>query len=145
MADDVVLPYRRSSDEPTAPKLYMKEVSPGRFAPGVTLVDAAGAPVSGVGPAAVATVTSINDTASSVALLAANANRRGGSIVNNSTSILYILLGTGTASATNFSVAIDGKTTVPGVYFIPPNFTGAIFGVWSADSTGAAIMTELTA
>lgn len=92
---------------------------------------------------ATATLSNVSASALSVTLLASNASRLGGSIVNDSTAILYILLGTGTASTTNYSYAIEGKTTVGGVFEIPPGFTAQITGIWSS-ATGAARVTERT-
>jgi len=75
-------------------------------------------------------------------LLAANQSRKKGStIANDSTAILYIKLGSG-SSATSFMVAIDGKTTVPGIFSIPDGYTGAVYGTW-ASATGAARVTEM--
>jgi hypothetical protein len=98
-------------------------------------------------PASSATGTETNVAAAIAAtsLLAANANRRPGSTVaNDGTAILYILLGTGTVSVTNYTVAIAAKTTVAGVYFLPDGFTGAVSGIWSA-ANGSARITEITA
>lgn len=87
--------------------------------------------------AATATVTSVNDSASNVTLLAANANRLGASIFNDSTSNLFVKLGA-TASQTDFTVKIAGG----GYYELPYHYTGRMDGIWSADSTGAARVTE---
>jgi hypothetical protein len=91
--------------------------------------------------AATATTTSVTGSASAVTLLAANTNRTGASITNDSAAILYILLGTGTVSATNYTYAIDAKSTVPGVVEIPADWHGIITGIW-ASATGAARVTE---
>ncbi|MER8540237.1 hypothetical protein NKH17_12360 [Mesorhizobium sp. M1334] len=93
---------------------------------------------------ATSTPTNVAGATSTTTLLAANANRLGGSIVNDSTAILYILLGSGTASATNYSYVLDGKTTVGGTFEIPEGWTGAIQGIW-ASATGSARVTERTA
>lgn len=91
--------------------------------------------------AATATLSNVNDTASSTQLSAANANRKGWSVTNDSSSILYINFGA-TASTTAYSVQL-----APGAYYeMPaPIYTGVINGIWSGDSTGAARITELTA
>ena len=82
---------------------------------------------------------------SSIALLANNASRLSGTtIANDSSAILYLILGTGTANSTNFTVAIDAKTTVPGYYVLPEGFTGTVNGRWSAQD-GAARITEIIA
>ncbi len=85
------------------------------------------------------TVTSVGGSASSVSLLASNANRRGASVFNDSTAYLYLKLGS-TASTSSFTVRIDPY----GYYEIPqPVYTGAIDGIW-ASATGSARITELT-
>lgn len=94
--------------------------------------------------ATTATLSNVSGSASSVTLLASNSARLGGSIVNDSTAILYILLGAGTASTTNYSYVLDGKTTVGGMFEIPPGFTAQITGIW-ASATGTARVTERTA
>lgn len=88
-----------------------------------------------------ATVTSVNDTASSTSLLASNTSRKGAMFFNDSTSILYLKLGT-TASTTSYTVQIppSGYYELPG----PKIYTGAIDGIWSADASGAVRITELT-
>lgn len=87
-----------------------------------------------------ATLTSVASSASSVQLLAANASRRGASIQNTSTSILYVLLGTASATATTaHSVQMAANT----YYEIPYGYTGAVQGIWSS-ANGQANMTELT-
>lgn len=87
-----------------------------------------------------ATMSSVNDTASSTTLLAANVNRRLAVIVNDSTSVLYVLYGSGTASATNFSYRLEQNDTL----VIDDGWFGQINGIWSADASGAARITELT-
>lgn len=85
--------------------------------------------------------TSVAGNASSVTVLAANAARLGGSVYNDSTAILYLLLVTGgTASTTAYSVQL-----APNAYFeIPFGYTGALIGIW-ASATGNARVTEYTA
>lgn len=87
-----------------------------------------------------ATTTSVNDTATSTTLLAANANRLGATIHNDSTAALYVKLGT-TASATDFTV----KMAADSYYEVPFGYTGRIDGIWASDASGAARITELTA
>lgn len=89
------------------------------------------------------TVTSVNDSATDVRLLAAAGDRQGATIFNDSASTLYLLLNSGVASTTNFTVRM-----APGDYYeLPWNrhgvYTGEIRGIWSADSTGAARITEV--
>lgn len=86
-------------------------------------------------------VTSVASAAASTTLKAANAARTGIIIANDSTSILYVLLGTGTASATNYTFAIPAKGTVPTDRTVN-GYTGAIQGIWSA-ANGFAMVTEV--
>lgn len=90
--------------------------------------------------AASATLVNVNDTASSTTLQAANNARRGWLIFNDSSSDLYIKFGA-TASLTSFSIKLGS-----GQYYEMPQpiYVGVIDGIWSADSTGAARVTELT-
>jgi len=89
--------------------------------------------------------TSVSDTASSTALIAATApgGQREGLIVhNNSTSILYVAYG-GTAAAISaggytYKIPADAHWEMP-----QPIYQGAIWAIWSADSTGYASITEL--
>lgn len=91
--------------------------------------------------AGTATLANVNDSASSGTLQAANANRLGWSVFNDSDKDLMVKFGA-TASATSFTV----KVPAGGYYEMPkPIYTGVIDGIWTADSTGAARVTELTA
>ncbi|MBD2416067.1 hypothetical protein H6G80_03140 [Nostoc sp. FACHB-87] len=82
--------------------------------------------------------TTVNASASSQSLLAANSNRRGATIWNNSTANLYIELGS-TASLTAFTAKL-----LPGGYYETPfNYIGAISGIWDAVNGNAQIR-ELT-
>jgi hypothetical protein len=85
------------------------------------------------------TVSSVASSTSTVTILAANAARRGAIIFNDSTSNLYVKLGSG-ASTTSFSVRLG----TAGLFQLPyPVYTGIITGVWSSVN-GAARVTELT-
>jgi len=103
-------------------------------------VSSAGAAHVAQGPASAAATTSVNDAAVSTTLLASNANRRGVIIHNNSTSILYVKYGA-TASATSYTYKVPADTTLE---MADPAYQGVIDGIWSADSTGFATITELT-
>lgn len=83
--------------------------------------------------------SSVAGSASSVSLLASNANRLGATIYNDSTSNLYVRLGS-TASTSNFTV----KLAQDDYYEVPFGYTGAIDGIWDS-ATGNARITELTA
>jgi hypothetical protein len=87
-----------------------------------------------------ATQTSVASTVTTnTTLLAANAARLGASIYNESTSVLFILLGAGTESATVYTLQMAA-----GAYYEVPNaFTGIIKGHW-VTANGSARVTELT-
>lgn len=87
------------------------------------------------------TTTSVTSVATSTLLKAANAARTGITIANDSTSILYVLLGTGTASATNYTFAIAAKGTIASDRTVT-GYTGAIQGIWAA-ANGFAMVTEV--
>jgi hypothetical protein len=92
-------------------------------------------------PATTATKTNVTSTTSSVTILAANANRRGAIVFNDSTSVLYISYGTSTTSTTSFSV----KVAAGAVYLLDvPLWNGAMTGIWSA-AQGAARVTDISA
>jgi len=84
------------------------------------------------------TQTTVAGSASSVSILAANASRKGATISNDSSAILYLKLGT-TASATSYSI----KMYQDDYYEVPYGYIGAIDGIW-ASATGNARITELT-
>lgn len=86
-------------------------------------------------------VSSVNDSASSQTLLDAStaANLSGASVFNDSTEILYLLQGIGTASATNFSVKLAA-----GDYWESPHarwVRGGMSGIWANNASGAARIT----
>jgi hypothetical protein len=82
-----------------------------------------------------AVVTSVADTATSTTLKAANAAAKERIIQNDSTSILYIKHGT-TASATDYTIKLGADDVWATEY------NGRIDGIWSADASGAAKITE---
>jgi hypothetical protein len=91
------------------------------------------------GTAGTAAVTSPASSATNATLVAANVNRIGMIVYNDSTAILYLKYGA-TASATSFTVPMG-----PGAYWemAPPIYTGQVDGIWSA-ANGNARITELT-
>lgn len=95
-----------------------------------------------VSTAAVGTPTNVASSAASVTILAANPNRKGAVIYNDSTAVLYLLLSAaGPASITNYSVQVPAQA-----YFeLPPPsiYIGQILGIWAA-AAGFARVTELT-
>lgn len=82
--------------------------------------------------------TSVASSATTVTLLAANGLRRGATIWNNSTAVLYVNFGA-TASATACVV----KMVADAYYEVPYGYTGAISGIW-ASANGFARVVEVT-
>jgi hypothetical protein len=84
--------------------------------------------------------TSLSNVAAAVAdtlLVAENTNRKGLSITNSSTSVLYVKIGSSGASPTSHSIRMVANAYVE----IPFNATVAIYGYWVA-ANGAARVTE---
>lgn len=82
--------------------------------------------------------TSVASAATNSVLLAANSNRKGSTIYNNSTSRLYVALGS-VASLAAFTALLEAG----GYYETPFLFAGVINGIW-AFANGNALITELT-
>ncbi len=87
--------------------------------------------------------TIVAGSATPVTILAANASRKGAMVYNDSSAVLYLLLGAGTASATVHTVQLMG-----GQYYEVPLCSGGVptvilTGLW-ASATGSARVTELT-
>jgi hypothetical protein len=66
--------------------------------------------------------------------------RIGASFVNLSTVDAYILLGDGTASATNYTVKL--ATGGNDIYETPYNYSGPVQVVFSASGTGDLVITK---
>lgn len=81
--------------------------------------------------------SSVASTTASTQLLATNAQRRNIIITNDDANKLYVLLNSGTASATNYSFALD-----EGEDAHVPGYTGEVVGVWATDGSGSARITE---
>lgn len=103
----------------------------------VQIVDSSGSPVAAP---TTGTITVVNDTNADGVILAANASRKGATIWNDSTAILYLNLSAGVSSATNCTV----KMIADAYYEVPAGYTGIIRGIWASDASGAARVTELT-
>lgn len=90
---------------------------------------------------ATCTQTQVPDNASSVTILASNANRLGASIINTSTVTLFLRLNVAAATTDNYTVALAA-----GAYYeVPFNYSGAITGIWASDpNTGNANVSEFT-
>jgi len=82
------------------------------------------------------TVTSFTSTSSAV-LKASNSNRKLLTVFNEGTGTLFILLGSGTASTTNYSLRI-----LSGDYYELEKYTGEVNAIFG--SAGTAKITEIT-
>jgi hypothetical protein len=89
-------------------------------------------------PTRTPTTTSVASSASSVTILASNANRRGFSISNISTAKLYLSFSTPATIANCFIEVPAGAFLLLDQQLI---VTSAIYGIWAA-ANGAAQITE---
>jgi hypothetical protein len=83
---------------------------------------------------ATATSSAVNASTTSVSLLAANTSRKGATIWNASTAILYLDLD---AASSNSAYAV--QIGAGDYYEVPFGFTGEISGVWAAANGNAQI------
>jgi hypothetical protein len=97
-----------------------------------------GNPIPTSVPVRTPTTTSVASSATSVTLLAANANRRGLSIANDSTGTLRLSFATPATSANAFLVLQPGAFILLDQQLIVTNI---IYGIWSA-ANGTAQVTE---
>ena len=95
---------------------------------------------AGDGVVGTGTTTSVASQTSAITILAANTARYGATVYNDDANTLYLLLGTGTVSATVYTVQVPSL----GYYEVPYGFTGVLTGLWAADGAGSARVTELT-
>lgn len=115
--------------------------NPGLYAPDgsyyVTQTDGSGTVIvpSGV-RSSTGTQSSVASSASSVTILAANTTRLGASVYNDSTQILYLLLASGTASSTNYTLQMASNT----LYEVPFDYQGIIKGIWASANGNARVM-----
>lgn len=82
--------------------------------------------------------TSVASSATSVSLLASNANRKGCIVFNDSSQILYVSF-TATSTTSAYSVKLFPNSS----YMSDFIYTGVISGIW-ASANGAAKITEFT-
>ena len=87
----------------------------------------------------IATRTSVNSTASDTLILAANPDRLGLILYNNSNSPLHIGFGSTPASLTDFTLIISAQTIQDTFH----DWCGEIRGIWEA-ANGVVYITELT-
>ncbi len=87
------------------------------------------------------TVVAIAQTTSSAVLAAANADRRGLSIYNNSNRVMFVRASAGAATLSNWTVRLGRND----YYELPfPVYTGEVTGIWASGSGGSAQVTEFT-
>lgn len=85
-----------------------------------------------------AAATAVTAATETTTLLAANENRKGASVWNDSSATLYLEMGS-TVSSSDYAVAMGA-----GDYFeVPYGYTGMITGVWTT-ATGRAMVREFT-
>lgn len=90
-------------------------------------------------PAGTSTPSNVDSSITVVTLLAANANRLGATIVNDSNARVRVKLGSA-AALTSFT-----KRLRPQEYYeVPFSYTGIITGIWE-QASGAARVVEFTA
>ena len=133
--EKITLEWHTALFDPTPPTPYPNEYAT------LWLYDEWVPPVagsSGGGGGSGGNVSSVASSATSVTLLASNAARKGATIYNESTAILYLKLGA-TASLTSYSAQL-----VAGAYYeLPFAYTGIIDGIW-ASANGNARITEIS-
>lgn len=107
-------------------------------AEGVEIKNESGNPIPTAVPVRTPTTTSVASSTSSGTLLAANANRRGVAIHNDSTASLRLSFSTPATAANAF------LTMAPGSFLLLDQqlvVTGVIYGIWTA-ANGTAQVTE---
>jgi hypothetical protein len=103
-------------------------------------VPVSGSVTSTTSRAGTGTATSVASTVTTnTTILAANVARFGASIYNESTAVLFLLLGAGTESATVYTLQMAAGS----YYETPFGFTGIIKGHW-ASANGSARIVEYT-
>ena len=97
-------------------------------------------PVEVASFSATARISSVDSSATTGQLLAANSGRKGVIIVNTDANSLYLKYGeTATTASKGFTVIIQTN----GTWEMPsPIYTGRIDGIWSANGSGYAEITE---
>lgn len=109
----------------------------------VMVTGPAGAPLSVTNT--LNTYASVAGSATSVTLLAANANRVGWSLYNDSSANLYVQYGTGAITAASTTSFFE-KIPPSGSWECPANMvsTAIVYGIWDS-ATGAVKLLEATA
>lgn len=107
-------------------------------ADGVEIKNDIGNPIPTSVPTRTPTTTSVPGSASSVTILAANANRRGISIANDSTAVLRLSFSSPATSSNAFIVMQPKSFLLLDQQLI---VTNAIYGIWES-ANGTAQVTE---
>jgi hypothetical protein len=106
--------------------------------------DAAGDLLVSVVPPSTCVRTSPAASASDTLILAANANRVGATVTNDSSAVLYLAFGTTAASLSDYTVTLAGSGAAPFAYYeVPFGWVGEIRGIW-ASATGHARVSEMS-
>lgn len=92
------------------------------------------------GTGSTSTQTQVADSASSQTILAANTGRIRATIVNDSTEILYLRESSSAATTTAYTWKVPAGATV-----IIDDYNGALTGIWAANGSGQATVSEVTA
>jgi hypothetical protein len=92
-------------------------------------------------PPATGTETNVAASTSSVTVLAANASRKGATFFSDSTAVLSLLVGTGTASTTVFTVKLFQNDYYELPEYSTGVYTGIVSGIWTS-ATGSVRVTE---
>lgn len=88
---------------------------------------------------AAADVDAVASAATSTTLAAANGSRTYFSVYNTDANNLYLKFGVTATTNDSFTVVIPAN----GFYEMPqPIYTGIVAGIWSADGSGSALVTE---
>jgi hypothetical protein len=82
--------------------------------------------------------TSVTAASTEKQLIASSADRYGVSVTNDSDKKLYLGVGSATVSTTNFTAKLDPD----GHWESPFSYSGEIRGIWEANVTGSARITE---
>lgn len=106
-------------------------------APGLVVRVASSSSDGYLEPPSSAITTSVAAATTATTILLPNVERKGATIFNASNKVLYLLLGSGTVSETNYNVIMAAN----GYFEIPFGFTGQISGIWSGAS-GSALVGE---
>ena len=96
--------------------------------------------------ASAGTRTSVAGADADTLLIAANPLRKGATIYNDSSAVLYLGLGATAVSTTDYTIQLVAGASgfVLGAYYeVPENFAGQVRGYW-ASAAGDARVTELT-